>query len=241
MPTSKNSIEPLGPVLDNNCMRCPVREVSLFGALPIEVVEQLNNPAEHQLLPSGQVIYEEDAASNAAYTLKDGVIKLTRRANGKDQILRLITQGDVMGAEGLLTGRYNHTATALTPVQVCRLPIPVLKRLQDEHPIMNHALLARWAAALQQVEDLALEIGTKKAGARLAAFLLYWSGRFAHEDNLPLPLSRAETGELLGLTIETVSRFFADFKRRGYVTEKSGRITIMDAEALEAISQGQSH
>ncbi|MCG5500308.1 Crp/Fnr family transcriptional regulator [Ectothiorhodospira lacustris] len=229
------------PQMDNDCGRCPVRDVSLFGDLPDEVVLRLNNPAEHLDLPAGHVLYREGAEANAAFTLKDGVIKLTRTAvNGRDQILRLLTRGDVMGAEGLMGHAYNHTATTLTPVQICRLPLPVLKRLQAEHPTLNHALLARWALALQQVENLALELGTKKAGERLAAFLLYWRAKNGHYPSMPLPLSRTETGALLGLTVETVSRFFADWKRRGYLSEKAGIIYLHDLEALESLSGSES-
>lgn len=228
---------PVAPPMDNDCRRCPVRDVSLFGDLPDEVVFSLNNPAEHQDLPSGHILYREGATATAAFTLKDGVIKLTRTAvNGRDQILRLLTRGDVMGAEGLMGLAYNHTATTLTPVQICRLPLPVLKQLQAEHATLNHALLARWALALQQVENLALELGTKKASERLATFLLYWRAKNGHYPSMPLPLSRTETGELLGLTVETVSRFFADWKRRGYLSEKAGIIHLHNLEALENLS-----
>ncbi|SEP72777.1 CRP/FNR family transcriptional regulator, anaerobic regulatory protein [Ectothiorhodospira magna] len=223
--------------MDNDCRRCPVRSVSLFGDLPDEVVFQLDNPSEHLNLPASHLLYREGAPASAAFTLKEGVIKLTRTAvNGRDQILRLLTQGDVLGAEGLMGHTYNHTATTLTPVQICRLPLPVLKQLQAAHPTLNHALLARWALALQQVENLALELGTKKASERLAAFLLYWYARNGHYPSMPLPLSRTETGELLGLTVETVSRFFADWKRRGYLSEKTGIIHLHDLTALKNLS-----
>ncbi|TVQ72767.1 MAG: Crp/Fnr family transcriptional regulator [Chromatiaceae bacterium] len=234
-----NGGRPPAPLMDNDCMRCPVRAESLFGALPDAVVESLDNPAEHLVIPAGEVIYQENAEAVASYTLKDGVVKLTRTAvNGREQILRLLTQGDIMGAESLLGQTYNHTATTLTPVQVCRLPLNVLKRLQTDHPTLNNALLARWAAALQQVETLAVELGTKKANERLATFLLYWADKNGGHEQVPLPLSRTETGELLGLTVETVSRFFAEWKRRGYVSEKAGVLTLHDREALSKLGGG---
>ncbi|MBK1690855.1 hypothetical protein CKO33_01535 [Ectothiorhodospira mobilis] len=229
------------PLMDNDCLTCPVRDESLFGALPEEAVRRLNNPAENLVIPAGEVLYRENAEASASYTLKDGVIKLTRTAmNGREQILRLLTRGDVMGLECMLGQRYNHTATTLTPVQVCRLPLTALKRLQTDNPALNHALLTRWAAALQQVEMLAVELGTKKASERLATFLLFWNERTGGHDDMPLPLSRTETGELLGLTVETVSRFFADWKRRGHLSEKAGVVYLHDRSALRELSGGDT-
>ncbi|HIP94325.1 MAG TPA: helix-turn-helix domain-containing protein, partial [Leucothrix sp.] len=48
-----------------------------------------------------------------------------------------------------------------------------------------------------------------------------------------LPLSRSEIGALLGLTIETVSRFISDWKRKGYIKESKGYIQIINAEGLK--------
>jgi CRP/FNR family transcriptional regulator len=45
-------------------------------------------------------------------------------------------------------------------------------------------------------------------------------------------LSRGEIGELLGLTIETVSRFLSDWKRQGFINEQRGTIQIENMGGL---------
>jgi CRP/FNR family transcriptional regulator len=78
-----------------------------------------------------------------------------------------------------------------------------------------------------------VELGAKKAAERLASFLIRWCTTH-HATNMwiELPLSRGEMGELLGLTIETVSRFLSEWKRQGYITEQRGVIQISDVAAL---------
>ena len=56
-------------------------------------------------------------------------------------------------------------------------------------------------------------------------------------DIIELPISRGELAELLGLTLETVSRQFGKLKAAGVVRTPSAReIVILDWAALEADS-----
>jgi CRP/FNR family transcriptional regulator len=52
----------------------------------------------------------------------------------------------------------------------------------------------------------------------------------------PLVLSRLEIAQLLGLTIETVSRLFAQWKRDGLVQEKRQTIQIMDRKQMVLVA-----
>lgn len=47
-----------------------------------------------------------------------------------------------------------------------------------------------------------------------------------------MPLSRVEIGELLGMTVETVSRALSEWKRQGLFQERGGFIRLPDVERL---------
>jgi CRP/FNR family transcriptional regulator len=91
-----------------------------------------------------------------------------------------------------------------------------------------------------------LLLGRKSASEKIASFLLETRDRlnapkgceFRFEDGpetIELPFSRQQIADILGLTIETVSRQFTRLKDAGIVDLPSRReVRILDSAALEA-------
>jgi CRP/FNR family transcriptional regulator len=50
-----------------------------------------------------------------------------------------------------------------------------------------------------------------------------------------MPLSRRELGQYLGLTVETISRHFAEWKRQSIVAEKQGTLQILERDTLNEV------
>ncbi|MBK1734143.1 hypothetical protein CKO15_02365 [Halorhodospira abdelmalekii] len=229
----------------HDCDHCSVRSIALFGEFDPQRVERFAAATYRSQHSPSTVLLTEGARPGEAFTLRDGIVKLSRsHGPGRTQIIRLLVPGDLLGIEGLFDEPSRYSAIALTPVTVCHLPLPLLKQLHDEEPGFTNALLRRWREALHEVESLAAELGTRKAEERIAAFLLNWrkklrshARRVAAEDHewIPLPLSRAELGELLGLRVETISRVLARWKREGIFEERSGRLRIHDTTALHEL------
>ena len=218
----------------SNCLACPIRGVSIFAGLTLEDLRRLDIPVVTLAYGPGEAFYHEDARAAAAYTLRSGVVKLTRALpSGRQQIVRLLRTGDIFGFEGLLDSRYHHSAVALDECHVCRLSLPELNALSRANASVREALTQRWAAALRQAEGLVMELGAKRASQRLASFLLHWCRHADGAHWTALPLTRQELGELLGLTVETTSRCLADWKRQGIIEERAGGIRLRDLEALQ--------
>lgn len=219
----------------SDCLNCPIRQVSIFAGLTTEEVRELGMPVTTMRYEPGETLYLEAGKPVAAYTINHGVVKLVMTLpNGRNQIVRLLSTGDIMGFEGLMDSECHHTAVALTETIACRLNLADLNALSRAKPSIRDALMQRWAGALRQAERLVVELGTKKAAERLATFLERWSGHAEEDGWTPLPLTRQELGELLGLTVETVSRFLADWKRQGLIQEAHGRVRLngLLAEAI---------
>jgi CRP/FNR family nitrogen fixation transcriptional regulator len=70
-------------------------------------------------------------------------------------------------------------------------------------------------------------LGRKGAGERVAAFLLRLADRSARNQELDLPMSRADIADFLGLTIETVSRAFTEMERQHAIALPSSRHVVM--------------
>ncbi len=216
-----------------HCQSCQIRHLSIFAQLPMDRLTEIQafQPSVMAYAVDETVYHQGDAALNA-FTLRKGLVKLIKTLpNGRTQIVRVLRTGDLFGFDGFANEPYNHTAIPLSEIEVCRLPLGDLMELKKQNPEIENTMMRRWIQHLRQAEDMMLELGAKKAAERLASFLLRWC-EGAESSWVSLPLSRSEIGELLGLTIETVSRFLSDWKRQGFISEQRGNIHIQDVDGL---------
>ncbi|SEB07213.1 CRP/FNR family transcriptional regulator, anaerobic regulatory protein [Thiothrix caldifontis] len=220
-----------------HCSTCSIRPITIFSTLNAAEVEQIQafQPAIIRYEP-GEIIYHQGMEAHYAFTLRQGFVKIVNSlADGRSHIVQLLRDGDFFGFGGLSGVEYKHSATALNTVEVCRLPLADLLKLKHTHPKVETEMTKRWLERLHRAESMLVELGAKKAAERLASFLLRWCAGNAPNTWVALPLNRAEIGELLGVTIETVSRFFADWKRQGFIGESRGNIQMLDAAGLRQV------
>jgi CRP/FNR family transcriptional regulator len=81
---------------------------------------------------------------------------------------------------------------------------------------------------------------TNSPGQRFAKLLLGWSaerGDSNHSLHLHLVLTHEEIAEMIGTTRETVSRLFADFKKKQFIESKGSTLMILNKCALEGMVQ----
>lgn len=221
-----------------HCQTCKIRHLSIFAQLPTErLIEIQAFQPSIVSFEADETVYHQGDASLNAFTLRRGLVKLLKTLpNGRIQIVRVLRQGDLFGFDGFAGETYNHTAVPLTEIEVCRLPLSELTELKRQNSEIENAMMKRWIQHLRQAEDMMLELGAKKAPERLASFLIRWCENTDHTGWIPLPLTRTEIGELLGLTIETISRFLSDWKRQGLINEQSGSIQLVDVDNLSKIA-----
>ena len=87
-----------------------------------------------------------------------------------------------------------------------------------------------------------LLLGRKNAREKVASFLLDMSRRLRADPDgvIDLPLSRQQIADILGLTIETVSRQISDMKRLGVISLAGRRgVRISDVDRLESMAEGE--
>jgi CRP-like cAMP-binding protein len=107
--------------------------------------------------------------------------------------------------------------------------------------IKLYEALARELAATR---DLMLTTGQRSAIERVAGFLLAFSRRNQRNSQDPtrfeLPMTRADIGDFLGLTIETVSRTFTKLKQLDLIELPcSNQVRLLDIAALKGLADGE--
>ncbi|RVQ69397.1 cyclic nucleotide-binding domain-containing protein [Croceicoccus ponticola] len=228
----------------DSCQTCVIRNRAICSELEFSELEVLNAIGHRRQLVAGeQLIWEGEDAVLVANVI-EGVLKLSNSMeDGREQIVGLVYPTDFIGRPFGATTPYG--VEALTDARVCVFARRDFDSFARQHPRLEHKLLERTLAELDRTRAWMLLLGRKSAEERLATFLLEVSQRLEPEtcsapDNarqaaFELPFSRQQVGDVLGLTIETVSRQFTKLKRDGVIDLPSRRsVEIVDRRELEA-------
>ena len=101
--------------------------------------------------------------------------------------------------------------------------------------------LAHVSAELVAARSLLVSVGQKTAIERIAAFLLNLHARNVNVDTEPdvvkLPMRRSDIGDMLGLTIETVSRTITKLRTMRVIDVINGtEVHILDSDRLNELA-----
>ncbi|WP_159980963.1 MULTISPECIES: Crp/Fnr family transcriptional regulator [unclassified Novosphingobium] len=225
-----------------NCDLCVVRNRAICSALDAKELEALNAIGRTRVLTAGESIIWEGEDSVLVANVIDGVLKLsTNTEDGREQIVGVVYPSDFIGRP--FGGTTGHGVTALVDSQVCVFSRRDFDAFARTHPALEHKLLERTLGELDRTRRWMLLLGRKSAAEKMASFLVEMVERLGWRTQLDkpgqrllsLPFSRQQIADVLGLTIETVSRQFTRLKNEGVIDLPSRRdVTIVDYEALVA-------
>jgi CRP/FNR family transcriptional regulator, anaerobic regulatory protein len=224
-----------------NCANCNLRELCLPQGLGPEDMQRIESLVyARRKVRRGDSMYHAGDAFGSIYAVRTGVFKSTvLDGEGREQVTGFHMPGELLGLEGLGTGRYGGNAVALEDCEVCVMPFALIEELsRDVRGLQRnlHAVLAREIVSDRGVMML---LGSMRAEQRLATFLLNLSRRFQRRGysaaDFHLRMTREEIGSYLGLKLETVSRLFSRFQDDGLIAVQQKHVRILDVAGLEAV------
>ena len=188
----------------------------------------------------GQALYLSGEMFKAVYLVRSGFVKsVVSLEDGRDQITSLCMPGELLGMDGLASGRHVSDAIALGDGEVCVVPYHRLENLGHEARSMQRKLLVMFSREIVREQRMMLFLGSMAAEERVAAFLLDLSDRFSALGYSPsefiLRMSRNEIGSLLGMKLETVSRIFSKFQKNVLIKIERQHIQIVNIEGLRGV------
>lgn len=226
------------------CDLCVVRNRAICASLDSQELEALNAIGRRRALKAGESLIWEGEDSVLVANVIEGVLKLsTGTEDGREQIVGVVYPSDFIGRPFGATAA--HGVTALTDSRVCVFNRRDFDAFAREHPTLEHKLLERTLGELDRTRRWMLLLGRKSASEKVASFLLEMSERLSSATcqtvgdvtttSFTLPFSRQQIADVLGLTIETVSRQFTRLKQDGLIGLPSRRdVVIRDHEGLVA-------
>ena len=221
-----------------HCKKCHIRHLMLFSELPDSAFEKLLQPIDHFLHPSGSEIYHTDSNKKFIYSIRHGIVKLVDVSkDGTNRIVRLLGPGAAIGLE-LLDGAngYHHIAVAVTPIDLCRIPVSTIKQLKSKHPKLYERVGERLQEQLDIADQWIVALGAGTAKQRVAHLLLILDEFFADKNGTFILLNREDMAAVIGIAVETVSRAIAEFKRQKILNKTKDKRYTCNISALQKIT-----
>jgi CRP/FNR family nitrogen fixation transcriptional regulator len=180
-------------------------------------------------------IYAEGESAGYVYKVISGVVRVSKLLpDGRRQISAFHLPGEMFGFEA--DDVHHASAEAVVPVKVVAFKWDGLLGVARQPVNIVRELLSLAVKGLKHTQDHLLLLGRKSALERLAAFLLEMDARTGSNHRLDLAMPRHDIADYLGLTLETVSRMFAELKERGAVRlESARRVHLLDVAGLRAM------
>ena len=220
----------------SDCRNCGVRRIALFGALRMEDFDNFHQVIDDMQYGSGQQLFSEGQRGEWLYTIKTGYVKLERvLPDGTRRITRVARRGDLIGLECFIHEPYMHHASAIGAVRVCRIPVDVIRKMEEQVPNLRQEFLERWHRALRDTDEWALLLGSGAIPARMARLLLKLADPELN-DTITLP-KRSDLGAMLGVALETASRVIAQFERDKLLEHVGPRLFRVNRPALGLVAQ----
>ncbi|MEO8856223.1 MAG: Crp/Fnr family transcriptional regulator [Burkholderiaceae bacterium] len=197
---------------------------------------------KRRIVHAGDVIYSAGERFTNLYVLNSGMFKIVSlSADGREQVVGIKFRGDWLGLGAIAEGRYTCDALAMDTGEVWAIDYRQL--LAASASASDTALLTVLHQAMSREiaheRDALMSVCTLPADARVAEFLRRWAESLARcgmrTDEIALRMTRAEIGNYLGMTLETVSRALSRLAREkliGFAQKGRRDVQIPDLQAL---------
>lgn len=215
-----------------------------MATLDVERLDQM--VFTRKRIKKDQPMYSAGDHFTYIYAVRSGTFKSSLTlANGREQVSGFHLSGELMGLDGVASGAHASNATALEDTEVCAIPYTRLEELSSGTSGMQHVVSRLMGREIVREQSLMMLLGSMNAEERLAAFLLNHSKRLNvlgySANEFHLRMSRADIGSYLGMKLETVSRTFSAFQRKGVLEVDRRHIRILDIDGLQSSFEANLH
>lgn len=221
------------PIYNPSCQHCKDRFTSIFCKADQSHLELIADAKVCSVYRKGQVVFNEGAYPFGVYCINDGKIKLSHSGDdGREQIVRLVKAGDIMGYKALLSNeRYTATATALEDSSICFIPKDLFLNILQKDASLSFEMMRILSSELRKAELKITHLAQKPVRERLAETLLFIKETYGLEADghtLSVRLSREEIANLVGTATESAIRLLSEFKKDGMIELDGKKIRLLD-------------
>ena len=230
----------------SDCSSCVVRNRAICASLETDELILLGKLGRKRTIARGETLLWEGDPAPVVANIIEGVLKLSvNLQDGREQIVSVMYASDFIGRPFGKESPYR--VTAMTDAEVCVFTRSSFDNFAKEHPDLQNKLLQRTLDELDRAREWMTLLGKKSATERIATLLIELSDRLnidgctpvaPYLDRFALPMDRQQISDILGLTIETVSRQFTRIRKEGIIELPDRRtVIIKDRNRLKALAE----
>lgn len=205
--------------------------VPIFNHLDHESLERISDIMVHCKYKKGEIIFSPETSGDL-FILARGKVKVYQiTTSGREQLLRVVDQGGVLGENNLFDNRHQSTfGEALTDIEVCMMKKDRFMDLLMKYPSISLKLLEEYSNRLRDAEEQMTRTVNEPVSVRLASYLKDLSVAEG-SNSFKLPMSMKELADFISTTPETLSRRFHQLEEEGSIKRKGKEVTILNTHS----------
>ena len=222
---------------------CHIKENALFTGLNARQLDAFKDVVVISSHRKREVIFMEGDECGGLYIIRTGRVKILRSSSqGKEQIIKILKPGDLLGFEVFYDGRvYKNTAVAMEECELCYIDKNIFFQILEKEPSVAKKFILAMGEELNHAYERIGNLGLLNAREKLAHLLFTLANEYGVKSDggvkLNLTLSRLEIAELLGITQETSIRLLKSFKEDGILDIRRKEIIIKSLGKLRQLGE----
>lgn len=236
-------LSPYGLDIIESCLTCSRSVEPLFCCLPAPLLQAFETIKHATSYPKGAVLFVEGQAPRGIFVVCQGAVHLfISGADGKTLIVKTTGPGDVLGLSATMSGKpYELAAKTMEPCQVNFVKRDDFLRFLKEHPEacfrVIEQLSQNFSLACHEMRFLRF---AHSAEQKFVKWLVEWSSKNGEwskrKPRIRLTITQDEIAQMIGTSRETITRAFADLKKRRIAVVEGSLLVVSNKSALKQIA-----
>ena len=187
------------------------------------------------------IVLQGDQPDRSVFVLSGTLARYQTLSTGARQYISLHIAGDMPDLQCFMLGELDHSLEAIGDAMVALAPHEHLKAVVMKSPPIAAAL---WRESLLDAAIFRQAVTTNGARTSLERvahlfcehYVRMWQAGLSQERTCDLPLSQAQIGQMLGLSIVTVNRLIQRLRREDCADLRGRRLFIHDWSKLRKLA-----
>jgi CRP-like cAMP-binding protein len=189
---------------------------------------------------AGDLVIQAQSQHQYVYRLKEGWACRSRLlADGRNQFILIFLPGDLFAVKSMFMSCHVDGVRALSPIVADRIHYKALHSAFVEDGDVAARCLWQVMEEERRLHGWVVGLGQGSAEERMAYLLLDFRGRLIlsntiepHALSYQMPLTQAQLADHLGITAVHSNRVLKEFRQKGVVTVRDGKVNITDLKAM---------
>lgn len=219
-------------------------EVSFFKELSPEALAVVARRLVRRSVPAGSILFLKGERARGVYLLVRGRVEIYQStADGREQVLHSETPVQSIAELPVFDGgEYPASGRTVEDSELLFLSLDDFQRLYREHPEIADAVIRNLGRRLRGLVAVLDKVSLRSVPGRVAKTLLEQAERVGPLRNgltFTIQRTQSELAHELATSRESVARALGDMRRTGIISTAGRSVTILSAEGLEELAQGE--